>query len=214
MESNSENDVEDVEIGNTLTSIEENRSIKNDLKDVPCPSLEFRLVNRLHDDESAIGELHQHCRTSFDYYFYNLTLLLLTKKYLFIPKQPLQWKLNLTALQSLMKIGVAVPAIAPMATERHQYNTGPNTWPKPPLMPCNNSIGQHPPLTPTKFSVHDLKNHVSLLNYPWMQTNILSFEEFGSADTYSTRIHHSYQNRRKKKSNSMAVTGHLNGIII
>ena len=56
----------DVEIGNTLSSIEEHHSIKHDLKDIPCPSLEFRLVNRLHDDESAIGECWvPYCGTSF-----------------------------------------------------------------------------------------------------------------------------------------------------
>jgi hypothetical protein len=55
-------DLGDVELGETLASIEESQVIEQQSKqrndvNIPCPSLEFRLVNRLHDiDEGEIGE--------------------------------------------------------------------------------------------------------------------------------------------------------------
>ena len=57
---------QDVELGETLASIQESRAvieqkkegkIDDDVHNIPCPSLEFRLVNRLHDVvEGEIGK--------------------------------------------------------------------------------------------------------------------------------------------------------------
>jgi hypothetical protein len=51
---------QDVEVGEILASIEESRVIdqkKNGDANIPCPLMEFRLVNRLHDvEEGEIGQ--------------------------------------------------------------------------------------------------------------------------------------------------------------
>lgn len=68
---------QDVELGETLTSIEESRVIgqkKNDVN-IPCPVLEFRLVNRLHDvEEGEIGE-NIDCRYTFQSLVHQLRFL-------------------------------------------------------------------------------------------------------------------------------------------
>ena len=59
----------DVEVGDTTTtalpSIEESKvkPMRDVDTNIPCPSLEFRLVNRLHDiDEGEIGECTTCCK--------------------------------------------------------------------------------------------------------------------------------------------------------